>query len=176
MVIVPSHVKKNAIPRRSKMRFAKECRWECACVCVCVCRTARGAPRIHRHPRLLHVDEEVALEDVLPLLVLLGLFIRLVIFPPEYGPALAAIDVPHGVVACSHLAVIRFAFDNVYHVVKQVGTSMLAIECPGYHRVNGSEVSTTAQTAVYAGPRQVTSIAHAHGGKECGLVGVEGRA
>ena len=35
------------------------------------------------------------------------------IFPAEYGAALTAIDVPHGVVACSHLTVIRFAFDNV---------------------------------------------------------------
>jgi hypothetical protein len=35
------------------------------------------------------------------------------IFPAEYGLALAAIDVSHGVVACSHLTVIRFTFDNV---------------------------------------------------------------
>ena len=35
------------------------------------------------------------------------------IFPSEYGAALTAIDVPHGVVACSHLTVVRFAFDNV---------------------------------------------------------------
>ena len=84
----------------------------------------------------MHVDEEVAFEDELPFLVLLGLFIRLVllvprgileksgngtekgkehahIFPAEYGLALAAINVSHGVVACSHLAVIRFTFDNV---------------------------------------------------------------
>jgi len=36
------------------------------------------------------------------------------IFPAEYGAALAAIDVSHGVVTCCHLTVIRFAFDNVY--------------------------------------------------------------
>jgi hypothetical protein len=35
------------------------------------------------------------------------------IFPAEDGLTLAAINVPHGVVACSHLTVIRFAFDNV---------------------------------------------------------------
>ena len=35
------------------------------------------------------------------------------IFPAEYGAAFAAVDVSHGVVACSHLTVIRFAFDNV---------------------------------------------------------------
>jgi hypothetical protein len=35
------------------------------------------------------------------------------IFPAKYGLALAAIDVPHGVVSCSHLTVIWLAFDNV---------------------------------------------------------------
>ena len=35
------------------------------------------------------------------------------IFPAEYGLTLATIDVSHGVVACSHLTVIRFAFDNI---------------------------------------------------------------
>lgn len=92
----------------------------------------------------MHVDEEVALEDVLPFLVLLGLFVRFIIFPAEYGLALAAIDVSHGVVACSHLTVIRFTFDNVNHVFEQVGATMLAIECPGYHGVDSSEVCATA--------------------------------
>lgn len=36
------------------------------------------------------------------------------IFPAEYGATLATINVSHGVVTCCHLAVIRFAFDNVY--------------------------------------------------------------
>ncbi len=100
-----------------------------------------GAENRNEHPRLLHIDKEVALEDVLPFLVPLGLFVRFVlptrergvreqnttgmewngtkgkehahIFPAKYGLALAAIDVSHGVVACSHLTVIRFTFDNV---------------------------------------------------------------
>jgi len=105
---------------------------------------ARGAGNAAEVPRLLHVDEEVALEDVLPFLVLLGLFVRFVVFPAEYGLALAAIDVSHGVVACCHLTVIWFTFDNVNHVFEQVGASMLAIECPGYHGVDSSEVSATA--------------------------------
>lgn len=99
----------------------------------------RGAPKMARTlctTCLLHIDEEVALQDILPFFVLLGLFIRFVlrpkegvreqkgkwkrigtrdihIFPAEYGAAFAAVDVSHGVVACSHLTVIRFAFDNV---------------------------------------------------------------
>jgi len=109
----------------------------------CGCQKSRGVDREGRRrlrawqssTRLLHIDEEVALQNVLPFLVLLGLFVRLVlanqrkefvsrkrkmeadgdahIFPAEYGAALTAIDVPHGVVACSHLTVVRFAFDNV---------------------------------------------------------------
>lgn len=107
---VPSHVrgKKNAIPGRSEVWLPKKPR--CG---------PRGAPQVERMPRLtrlLHIDEEVALQNVLPFFVLLGLFVRLVIFPAEYGAALTAIDVSHGVVACSHLTVIRFAFDNVDHI------------------------------------------------------------
>lgn len=126
---VPSHV------RGGKMRYQGGQK--------CGCQKSRGvdregAPQVARMPRstrLLHIDEEVALQNVLPFFVLLGLFVRLVlrtkrkefreqkakmeadgdahIFPAEYGTALTAINVSHGVVACSHLTVIRFAFDNV---------------------------------------------------------------
>ncbi len=96
------------------------------------CLWGGGAVMFRRTSR----NEEVALQDILPFFVLLGLFIRFVlrpkegvreqkgkwkrigtrdihIFPAEYGAAFAAVDVSHGVVACSHLTVIRFAFDNV---------------------------------------------------------------
>lgn len=47
---------------------------------------ALGAPKnVTNVPRLLHVDEEVALEDVLPFLVLLGLFVRFVLLTREPG-------------------------------------------------------------------------------------------
>ena len=49
------------------------------CVCMCVDRGGERPPKVHGRPRLLHVDEEVALEDVFPFLVLLGLFIRLIL-------------------------------------------------------------------------------------------------
>jgi hypothetical protein len=65
-------------------------------------------------------------------------------------------------VSSCHLTVIRFALNNVDHIFKQVGATMLPIECPGYHRVNGSEVSAATQATIYAGTRQVTSITHAH--------------
>jgi hypothetical protein len=46
---------------------------------------ARGAKKnaTGRTPRLLYVDEEVALEDVLPFLVLLGLIVRFILLKPE---------------------------------------------------------------------------------------------
>ena len=61
------------------------------CRSVCQYRTvwtagARGAEKkiaTGRPPRLLHVDEEVALEDVLPFFVLLGLFVRFILLKPE---------------------------------------------------------------------------------------------
>lgn len=112
--------------------------------------------------RLLHVDQKVSLKNVFSLFVFLGLFVCFIIFPAERGAALAAINVSHSMVPGCHLTVIRFTLDNVNHIFKQVGATMLPIECPGYHRVNGSEVSAAAQAAIYAGTRQVTSITHAH--------------
>jgi hypothetical protein len=35
------------------------------------------------------------------------------VFPSEDGTALDAVDIANGVVACRHLAVIGFAFDDV---------------------------------------------------------------
>lgn len=73
-------------------------------MCVCVW-TARGAPRIDRHPRLLHVDEEIALEDVLPFLVLLGLFVRLVLQPNARRPvSRKGMDRMGQAKACSHIS------------------------------------------------------------------------
>jgi hypothetical protein len=47
---------------------------------------ALGAPKMQRTSlRLLHVDEEVALEDVFPLLVFLGLFVRFVLLTRVTG-------------------------------------------------------------------------------------------
>lgn len=70
------------------------------------------------------------------------------IFPAECGAALAAINVSDSMVSSCHLAVIRFAFNNVnpahithqhaptwqhsdqdLHIFKQVGATMLPIEC-----------------------------------------------
>lgn len=64
------------------MVFAKECR--SVPVQYSMDRWRSGRRKMQRtSPRLLHVDEEVALKDVLPFLVLLGLFVRLVLLKPE---------------------------------------------------------------------------------------------
>lgn len=128
----------------------------------CVYRDGRRDARTFRADRLLHVNQEVSLKDVLSLFVFLGLFVRFIIFPAECGAALAAIDVSHSMLSSCHLALVRFALNNVNHIFKQVRATMLPIESPRYHRVNGSEMSAAAQATIYAGTRQVTSITHAH--------------
>ena len=59
-------------------------------------------------------------------------------------------------------------------VSETVGKEMLCHTDPGYHRMDGSEVSATTQTAVHAGACQVTSIAHAHGEKVLSGGGLKG--
>jgi len=90
--------------------------------------------------RSLNVDEEIAFENEFPLLVFLGSFICPIIFPSEDGSAFDAVNIPDGVVACRHLAVIGFAFDDVDDPVEEIGAPMLAIECSRYHRVDTGEV------------------------------------
>lgn len=125
-------------------------------------RDGRRDVRTFRENQLLHVNQEVSLKNVLSLFVFLGRFIRFIIFPAECSPALAAINVSHSMVPSCHLTVIRFPLNNVNHILEQVGATMLSIECPGYHRVNGGKVSAAAQATIYAGTRQITSITHAH--------------
>jgi len=116
-------------------------------------RDGRRDVRMFRANQLLHVNQKVSLKNVLSLFVFLGLFVRFIIFPAECGAALAAIDVSHSMISSGHLTVIWFPLNNVNHILKQVGAAMLPIECPGYHRVNGSEVSTATQATIYAGAR-----------------------
>jgi hypothetical protein len=52
---------------------------KCASTVQCGPLALEGAENATYVLRLLHVDEEVALEDVLPFLVLLGLFVRFVL-------------------------------------------------------------------------------------------------
>jgi len=77
---------------------------------------------------LLDVDEKVSFEYKFALLVSLRGFIGTVIFPAENGGAFDTVDVPDGVVACSHLAVIWFPFHNVDNAFEKICTAVLAIE------------------------------------------------
>ena len=133
---VPSHIRKNAMPRRSKMWGCQECR--SVPVPVQYEPRALEAPKIcnGRPPTIVRrrggcVRGCTSLPCTsgtvrTPCPVKPERTIReqsgngtgkgkehAHVFPAEYGLALAAIDVSHGVVACSHLTVIRFTFDNV---------------------------------------------------------------
>ena len=68
---VARQVKKNAIPGRSEVWLPK--------MPKCGPRGAPQVARMLRSTRLLHIDEEVALQNVLAFFVLLGLFVRLVL-------------------------------------------------------------------------------------------------
>jgi hypothetical protein len=70
---VARQTNKNALPRRSEVWLPNKPRCGPQGWGAENARTRRG------RTRLLHVDEEVALEDVLPFLVLLGLFVRFVL-------------------------------------------------------------------------------------------------
>ena len=84
----------------------------------------------------MHVDQEVALEDEFALFISLCGFVCLVlrtygisvrtksrrhgskrlahVFPAEDCLTLAAVDITDGVVACGHLAVVRFTFNHIH--------------------------------------------------------------
>lgn len=85
-----------------------------------------------REPRhfglLLDIDEKISLEYIFALLVLLRLFIGTVIFPAKDSCTFDAINVPDGVVASRHLAVIWFAFYDINNAVEKICAAMLAIK------------------------------------------------
>jgi hypothetical protein len=71
---------------------------------MCRCATARDAGSA-RTSRLLHIDEEVALENVLPFFVLLGLFIRLVLASKSMGfVSRKGMMETDGQKACAHIS------------------------------------------------------------------------
>jgi hypothetical protein len=66
----------------------------------------------------LNVHEEITLKDIFAFLILLRLFVRLVVFPTKGSPAFATVNISDGVVACRHWAVVRLAFDDIYHAIE----------------------------------------------------------
>jgi len=65
-------------------------------------------------------------------------------------------------VASGHWAVIRFTFDDVDNAIEEVRSTMLAVECPRHHGVDGSEVGFALGAPIYAFARQISTVAHAH--------------
>jgi len=65
-------------------------------------------------PSSLDVDEQVSLQDVLSLFVLLRGIVGFIIFPPKGDPALDTIYISYCVISSRHLAITRFAFDDIH--------------------------------------------------------------
>lgn len=128
---------------------------------VALCRWVSVA--FHLPSALLHVDEQVALEDKFAFLVFLRGLVCLVIFPAQGGATLDAVDIPHSVVPRSHRAIVGFAFNDIHDAVEQVCSAVLPIEGPGYHGMDGSEMSPACRAAVDTFARKIASITHAHG-------------
>jgi len=110
----------------------------------------------------LHVHEQVSLEDVLALLILLGTLVRAIVFPPERGPAFAAVDVTDGVVPSGHRPVTGLAFDDVDNSIKKVGSAVLAVKGTRYHGVDSSQMSSAGQAPVDTLSRKISTITHTH--------------
>lgn len=96
---------------------------------------ARRRRHPHLRPKTLcdHVDsvddaEQLVLQDVFPLLVLLGRLESLVVLPAHRLLALLAADVAHDVSARGHVALDGIRQDDVDDVVEQVGLAVLASE------------------------------------------------
>lgn len=111
---------------------------------------------------LLHIHEQVPLKNVFAFLVLLRWFVGFIVFPPERSAALAAVDVPNGVVSGRHRTVIWLAFDDVDNAIEEVCSTMLAVERAGHHGVDGGEVGLAGRASVDAFSRKISTVAHAH--------------
>jgi len=112
--------------------------------------------------QLLHIHEQVSLQDVLAFFVFLCRLICLVVFPTKSSTTFAAIDVPHGVITRGHRAVVGLPLDDVDNYVKKVSSSMLTVESSRNHRMDGCKVSLARRTTINAFTIEVSAIAHAH--------------
>lgn len=77
---------------------------------------------------LVHLAQQLGLENVLALLVLLRRLVRLVVLPADRVAAAAADYVAHHVPARRHIALGRVTRVDVDHRVEQVRLAMLAPE------------------------------------------------
>lgn len=77
---------------------------------------------------LVHLTQQLLLQDVFALLVLLGALVRAIVLPPDHFFALPARYVPHYVSAGGHVALARLALLDVDDGVEEVGFAVLAAE------------------------------------------------
>lgn len=74
------------------------------------------------------MTQQLRLQDVFPLLILLGCLERLVVFPAHRLLALPTCDVPHHVPPGRHIPLHGFGLGDVYDGVEEVGLAVLAAE------------------------------------------------
>lgn len=77
---------------------------------------------------LVHLAEQLLLQDELALLVFFGALEGLVILPPDDFFALPTGDVAHGVFASGHIAITRVGGLDVDDAVEEIGFAVLAAE------------------------------------------------
>lgn len=82
-------------------------------------------------PFLLHLHQELTLENILPLLVLLARFKGLIVLPADVATALPAHDVAHNVLAGGHAAFAGVALGDVDDGVEEEGFAVLSAEVLG---------------------------------------------
>jgi hypothetical protein len=79
-------------------------------------------------PRSIHCAQQLALQNILVLLVLLTGLICLVVLPPHRFVALLAHDVPHDVSARRHIPFHGITLSDVDHGGEEEGFAVLAAE------------------------------------------------
>ena len=67
---------------------------------------------------LLDINKEIPFKDVFAFFVFLGCFVGLIVFPPQCGAALDAIDIADCVVSSSHRSIASLALYDVDNYIK----------------------------------------------------------
>jgi hypothetical protein len=84
--------------------------------------------RQHREFPLIHLTQQLLLQNILILLILLRTLIRTIVLPAHHLAALATRNITHYMTASRHVALARFALLDIDDFVEEVGFAVLAAE------------------------------------------------
>ena len=87
-----------------------------------------GLPTLGHYSPSVDLAQQLRLQDVFPLLILLGCFIGLVVFPAHRLLALPTCDIPHHVPPGRHIPLHGFGLRDVDDGVEEIGFAVLAAE------------------------------------------------